>query len=157
MFSCVLRPLRAHLDKALVMLHRRDESSRRFSRSLSRLRGQGAAERLGLRAGVPDGRQVGEVKRKLELMRHAHSPVDKLLLLLQVCKCVQKALGATLGERRPAGSRRGQRGAKLPADLTGGRGNSRELMALELEICRSRDENSMSELQCCRFQVGRFP
>ncbi|XP_019714112.1 ras and Rab interactor 2, partial [Hippocampus comes] len=98
MFSCVLRPLRAHLDKALVTLHRRDESSRRLSRSLSRLRGEGAAERLGLRAGVPDGRQVGEVKRKLALMRRAHSPVDKLLLLLQVCKCVQKALGAPLGQ-----------------------------------------------------------
>uniref|UniRef100_A0A3Q2XXV3 Si:ch211-168d1.3 n=1 Tax=Hippocampus comes TaxID=109280 RepID=A0A3Q2XXV3_HIPCM len=105
MFSCVLRPLRAHLDKALVTLHRRDESSRRLSRSLSRLRGEGAAERLGLRAGVPDGRQVGEVKRKLALMRRAHSPVDKLLLLLQVCKCVQKALGAPLGERRPLGTR----------------------------------------------------
>ncbi|XP_057709713.1 ras and Rab interactor 2 isoform X2 [Corythoichthys intestinalis] len=94
MFSCVLRPLKSHLDKALTALHQRDTFSQRFSRNLMRVKDQGAAERLGLRTGVPDGRQVDKVKQKLALMRRTHSPVDKVLLLLQVCKCVQKASGA---------------------------------------------------------------
>ncbi|XP_077355398.1 ras and Rab interactor 2 isoform X3 [Festucalex cinctus] len=93
MFSCVLRPLKSHLDKALVALHQHDASSQRFQRNLLRLKGEGAAERLGMRMGVPDGRQVDKVKRKLALMRRTHSPVDKVLLLLQICKCVQKGAG----------------------------------------------------------------
>ncbi|XP_077401770.1 ras and Rab interactor 2 isoform X2 [Vanacampus margaritifer] len=98
MFSCVLRPLKSHLDKALVALHQRDASSQRFQRNLLHLKGKGAAERLGLRTGAPDSRQVDKVKRKLALMRRAHSPVDKVLLLLQICKCVQNTPGTAHGQ-----------------------------------------------------------
>ncbi|CAB1422263.1 unnamed protein product [Pleuronectes platessa] len=93
MFSCVLRPLRAPLEKALVALHNRDGSSQRLTQNLLRLKGGGAMERLGVRSGVPDGRGVERVKQKLVLMQRTHSPVDKVLLLLQVCKCVHKSMG----------------------------------------------------------------
>ncbi|XP_062239439.1 ras and Rab interactor 2 [Platichthys flesus] len=98
MFSCVLRPLRAPLEKALVALHNRDGSSQRLTQNLLRLKGGGAMERLGVRTGVPDGRGVERVRQKLVLMQRTHSPVDKVLLLLQVCKCVHKAMGVLLGQ-----------------------------------------------------------
>nr|XP_057922788.1 ras and Rab interactor 3 [Doryrhamphus excisus] len=98
MFSCVLRPLRSHLDKALVALHKQDAFSQRFNQNLIRLKGTDAMEHLGVRTGVPDSRQMDKVKQKLTMMRRTHSPVDKVLLLLQVCKCVYKATGGTHGQ-----------------------------------------------------------
>ncbi|XP_061769007.1 ras and Rab interactor 2 isoform X4 [Nerophis ophidion] len=98
MFSCVLRPLRSHLDKALTALHQQDAFSQRFSQNLLRLKGAGSMERLSVRTGVPDSRQVEKVKQKLAMMRRTHSPIDKVLLLLQVCKCVHKAKGAAHGQ-----------------------------------------------------------
>lgn len=98
MFSCVLRPLRSHLEKALVALHTQDSSSQRLAQNMIRLKGDVAMERLGVRTGVPDSREVERVKQKLHLMQRTHSPIDKVLLLLQVCKCVQKAMGSLHGE-----------------------------------------------------------
>uniref|UniRef100_A0A673BTP6 Si:ch211-168d1.3 n=1 Tax=Sphaeramia orbicularis TaxID=375764 RepID=A0A673BTP6_9TELE len=98
MFSCVLRPLRSPLEKALVALHNQDGSSQRLSQNMLRLKGEGAMERLGVRTGVPDSREVERVKQKLILMHRTHSPIDKILLLLQVCKCVHKAMGALHGD-----------------------------------------------------------
>lgn len=98
MFSCVLRPLRSQLDKALVELHSQDGSSQRLTQNLLHLKGDAAMERLGVRTGVPDSREVERVKQKLILMQRTHSPIDKVLLLLQVCKCVQKAMGSLYGE-----------------------------------------------------------
>ncbi|XP_069375274.1 ras and Rab interactor 2 isoform X2 [Paralichthys olivaceus] len=98
MFSCVLRPLRSHLEKALVALHNQDGSSQRLAQNLLRLKGDAAMERLGVRTGVPDGRGVERVKQKLALMQRTHSPIDKVLLLLQVCKCVHKAMGSLHGQ-----------------------------------------------------------
>uniref|UniRef100_A0A3Q3M3K2 Si:ch211-168d1.3 n=1 Tax=Mastacembelus armatus TaxID=205130 RepID=A0A3Q3M3K2_9TELE len=86
MFSCVLRPLRSRLDKALVALHNQDGSIQRLTQNLLRLKGDAAMERLGVRTGVPDSREVERVKQKLILMQRTHSPIDKVLLLLQVCK-----------------------------------------------------------------------
>ncbi|CAJ1085963.1 ras and Rab interactor 3 isoform X1 [Xyrichtys novacula] len=97
-FSCVLRPLRSCLDKALVELHNQDGSSQRLTQNLLRLRGDAAMERLGVRTGVPDSREVERVKQKLILMQRTHSPIDKVLLLLQVCKCVHKAMGSLHGQ-----------------------------------------------------------
>uniref|UniRef100_A0AAZ1XNE3 Uncharacterized protein n=1 Tax=Oreochromis aureus TaxID=47969 RepID=A0AAZ1XNE3_OREAU len=54
--------------------------------------------RLSVRTGVPDSREVERVKQKLVLMQRTHSPIDKVLLLLQVCKCVHKAMGSLHGE-----------------------------------------------------------
>ncbi|XP_068612104.1 ras and Rab interactor 2 [Brachionichthys hirsutus] len=98
MFSCVLRPLRSHLDKALVELHRKDGTTQRLAQSLLGLKGGAAVERLGVRAGLPDARAVERVKQKLVLMQRTHSPIDKVLLLLQVCKCVHEATGALQGQ-----------------------------------------------------------
>ncbi|XP_070711201.1 ras and Rab interactor 2 [Pempheris klunzingeri] len=98
MFSCVLRPLRSHLEKALVELHNQDGSSQRLTQNLLRLKGDAAMERLGVRTGVPDSREVERVKQKLVLMQRTHSPIDKVLMLLQVCKCVHKAMGSLHGQ-----------------------------------------------------------
>ncbi|XP_034413238.1 ras and Rab interactor 2 [Cyclopterus lumpus] len=98
MFSCVLRPLRSHLEKALMASHNQDGSSQRLTQNLIRLKGDAAMERLGVRTGVPDGREVERVKQKLLLMQRTHSPIDKVLLLLQVCKCVHKAMGSLHGQ-----------------------------------------------------------
>ncbi|XP_026154516.1 ras and Rab interactor 2 [Mastacembelus armatus] len=98
MFSCVLRPLRSRLDKALVALHNQDGSIQRLTQNLLRLKGDAAMERLGVRTGVPDSREVERVKQKLILMQRTHSPIDKVLLLLQVCKCVHKAMGSLHGQ-----------------------------------------------------------
>uniref|UniRef100_A0A3P8RZG7 Si:ch211-168d1.3 n=1 Tax=Amphiprion percula TaxID=161767 RepID=A0A3P8RZG7_AMPPE len=97
MFSCVLRPLKSHLEKALIALHSQDGSSQRLTQNMLRLKGDAAMERLGVRTGVPDSRQVERVKQKLILMQRTHSPIDKVLLLLQVCKCVHKAMGSLHG------------------------------------------------------------
>ncbi|XP_069570921.1 ras and Rab interactor 2 [Brachyistius frenatus] len=98
MFSCVLRPLKSHLEKALVALHGRDGSSQRLTHNLLSLKGDAAMDRLGVRTGVPDSREVERVKQKLVLMQRTHSPIDKVLLLLQVCKCVHKAMGSLHGQ-----------------------------------------------------------
>ncbi|XP_058479775.1 ras and Rab interactor 3 [Solea solea] len=98
MFSCVLRPLKAHLEKALVASHSEDGSSQRLTQNLLRLKGDAAMERLGVRTGVPDSRGVERVRQKLVLMQRTHSPIDKVLLLLQVCKCVHKAMGSVHGQ-----------------------------------------------------------
>uniref|UniRef100_A0A8C5HTF3 VPS9 domain-containing protein n=1 Tax=Gouania willdenowi TaxID=441366 RepID=A0A8C5HTF3_GOUWI len=99
-----LEPLRSQLDKALIALHSRDGSSQRLTQNLLRLGGDAAMERLGVRTGVPDSRDVERVKQKLVLMQRTHSPIDKVLLLLQVCKCVQKAMGSLHGENLPEDS-----------------------------------------------------
>ncbi|KAM9836847.1 ras and Rab interactor 2 [Aulostomus maculatus] len=98
MFSCVLRPLRSQLEKTLVALHNKDSSSQRLTQNMLRLKGDAAMERLGVRTGVPDSREVERVKQKLMLMQRTHSPIDKVLLLLQVCKCVHKAMGSLHGQ-----------------------------------------------------------
>lgn len=98
MFSCVLRPLKSHLEKALVAMHDQDGSNQRLTQNMHRLKGDVAMERLGVRTGVPDVRGVERVKQKLVLMQRTHSPIDKVLLLLQVCKCVHKAMGSSHGE-----------------------------------------------------------
>ncbi|XP_041841699.1 ras and Rab interactor 2 [Melanotaenia boesemani] len=98
MFSCVLRPLKSQLEKALMALHSQDGSTHLLTQNLLRLKGDSAMERLGVRTGVPDSREVERVKQKLILMQRTHSPIDKVLLLLQVCKCVQKAMGCLHGQ-----------------------------------------------------------
>lgn len=100
MFSCVLRPLKSHLEKALIASHNQDGTSQRLTQNMVRLKGDAAMERLGVRTGVPDSREVERVKQKLVLMQRTHSPIDKVLLLLQVCKCVHKAMGSLHGETK---------------------------------------------------------
>lgn len=98
MFSCILRPLRGRLEKALMALHSQDGSTQRLTQNILRLKGDATMERLGVQTGVPDSRGVERVKQKLILMQRTHSPIDKVLLLLQVCKLVHKAMGTLHGE-----------------------------------------------------------
>ena len=93
MFGCVLKPLRVLLGQALLSLHRQDGSTQRLACSLLDCQ-EGAMEHLGVLVGVPDTRGVERVRQKLALMQRTHSPIDKMLLLLQMCKSVQKAMGA---------------------------------------------------------------
>lgn len=98
MFSCVLRPLHSLLKKTLIALHDQDGSSQRLTQNMVRLKGDGAMVKLGVRTGVPDSREVERVKQKMTLMHRTHSPIDKVLLLLQICKCVHKAMGVQQGQ-----------------------------------------------------------
>uniref|UniRef100_A0A8C5BNN4 Si:ch211-168d1.3 n=1 Tax=Gadus morhua TaxID=8049 RepID=A0A8C5BNN4_GADMO len=93
--SSVLRPLKKLLDNTLVALHRLDGSSQRLAQDLLRVKG-GGLERLGIRApsGAAYDREVERVRQKLGMMQRSHSPIDKVLLLLQACKCVHKAMGS---------------------------------------------------------------
>ncbi|KAK0154987.1 Ras and Rab interactor 2 [Merluccius polli] len=96
--NCVLRPLKKPLDHALVVLHCLDSSSQRLTQNLLQFKAGagGGLEQLGIRApsGAAYDREVERVRQKLGLMQRSHSPIDKVLLLLQACKCVHKATGS---------------------------------------------------------------
>ncbi|KAJ3585681.1 hypothetical protein NHX12_014400, partial [Muraenolepis orangiensis] len=91
MFSCVLRPLKKVLDHALVVLHRLDGSSQRLAQNLLCFKAGGGGPTV---VGAAFDREVERVRQKLGLMQRSHSPIDKVLLLLQACKCVHKAMGS---------------------------------------------------------------
>ncbi|XP_030635183.1 ras and Rab interactor 2 [Chanos chanos] len=92
LFGCVLKPLKGQLDQTLLSLHTLDGSLQRVSDSLQACQ-EGAQERLGVRVGILDAQGIERAKKKLTLMQRIHSPIDKVLLLLQVCKSVYKAMG----------------------------------------------------------------
>lgn len=104
MFSCVLRPVKKLLDHTLVVLHSLDGSFQRLTQNLLRFRagdsGGGGLEQLGIRASSDAGfsREVERVRKKLGMMQRSHSPIDKVLLLLQACKCVHMAVGSLHSE-----------------------------------------------------------
>ncbi|KAJ8336650.1 hypothetical protein SKAU_G00378700 [Synaphobranchus kaupii] len=97
MFGCVLKPLKPQLDQALLSLHTKDGSMQRLADSL-RTGQEGAPERFGVRVGVPNAQDLERMKQKLMLMQRTHSPIDKVLLLLQVCKGIYNAMGPTPGQ-----------------------------------------------------------
>ncbi|KAG5844118.1 hypothetical protein ANANG_G00158110 [Anguilla anguilla] len=97
MFRCVLKPLKAQLDAALRSLHTRDGSTQLMIDGL-RASQDGALERFGVRVSVPDAPVMDKVRQKLALLQRAYSPVDKVLLLLQVCKCVYTAMKTDPGQ-----------------------------------------------------------
>ncbi|KAJ8007927.1 hypothetical protein DPEC_G00099260 [Dallia pectoralis] len=92
LFGCVLKPLKALLGQALLSIHKQDGTTQRLTCSLLACQ-SGALERLGVRVAVPDARGLERVRQKLALMQRSYSPIDKVLLLLQVCKVVQKDTG----------------------------------------------------------------
>ncbi|XP_065150440.1 ras and Rab interactor 2 [Paramisgurnus dabryanus] len=92
LFGCVLKPLKVQLHQTLVSLHTQDGSLQRITDSMLACQ-EGALERLGVRVGVLDVRGIERAKAKLMLMQRSHSPIDKVLLLLQVCKSVYRAMG----------------------------------------------------------------
>ncbi|XP_051988894.1 ras and Rab interactor 2-like [Xyrauchen texanus] len=92
LFGCVLKPLKVQLQQTLVSLHTRDGSLQRITDSMLACQ-EGTLELLGVRVGFLDIRGIDRAKNKLTLMQRSHSPIDKVLLLLQVCKSVYKAMG----------------------------------------------------------------
>lgn len=95
----MLKPLKVQLQQTLVSLHTKDGSLQKITDSLLAYQ-EGALEHLAVRVGVLDVRGMDRAKAKLTLMQRSHSPIDKVLLLLQVCKSVYKAMGTQPGEQR---------------------------------------------------------
>ncbi|XP_036379031.1 ras and Rab interactor 1-like [Megalops cyprinoides] len=96
-FRCVLKPLKSQVDAALRSLHAQDGSSQQLTDGLHAAQ-EGALERFGVRVGVPDAQGVEKVRRKLQFMQRAYSPIDKVLLLLQACKCIYSAMTTAPGQ-----------------------------------------------------------
>ncbi|XP_041707493.1 ras and Rab interactor 2 [Coregonus clupeaformis] len=98
MFRCVLKPMKGQIDGTLQTLHERDGSTQSMAESLAVARGKTPLECFGVRVGVPDAAGVEKVRQKLALMRRAYSPIDKVVLLLQVCKLIYKAMKDNSGQ-----------------------------------------------------------
>lgn len=98
MFRCVLKPLKGQIDGTLQTLHERDSSTQSMAESLAKARGKTPLECFGVRVRVPDAADVEKVRQKVALMRRAYSPIDKVVLLLQVCKLIYKAMKDNSGE-----------------------------------------------------------
>ncbi|KAJ8266169.1 hypothetical protein GJAV_G00126730 [Gymnothorax javanicus] len=98
MFRSVLKPLKTQLMAALRSLHARDGSAQAMIDGLRSCR-DAPPERFGVRGvGVPDGPAMEKVRQKLAHLQRAYSPIDKVLLLLQVCKCVYASMKAEPGQ-----------------------------------------------------------
>ncbi|KAJ8405846.1 hypothetical protein AAFF_G00312830 [Aldrovandia affinis] len=97
MFRCVLKPLKAQVDLALRSLHKQDGSTQLMSDGLHAAQ-EGALQRFGVRVGVPDAQGMEKVRQKLVLLQRAYSPIDKVLLLLQVCKCIYTSMKTDPGK-----------------------------------------------------------
>ncbi|XP_076836518.1 ras and Rab interactor 1 isoform X2 [Brachyhypopomus gauderio] len=92
LFRCVLKPLKGQIDAALHTLHERDGCSKRMAESMQRARTTSPRDLFGVQVAVPDTQGIEKLKRKISLMRRAYSPIDKLHLLLQICKLIYKAM-----------------------------------------------------------------
>ncbi|KAI1902619.1 hypothetical protein AGOR_G00017800 [Albula goreensis] len=96
-FRCILKPLKTQVDSALRSLHAQDGSTQLMTDGL-RAAQEGALERFGVRVGVPDAQGIEKVRQKLALLQRAYSPIDKVLLLLQVCKCIYTCMRTDPGQ-----------------------------------------------------------
>ncbi|XP_072517720.1 ras and Rab interactor 2 [Salminus brasiliensis] len=92
LFRCVLKPLKAQICAALHTLHERDGSLKSMSESMRRARENLPHDLFGVQVPVPDTQGIEKIKRKLSLMKCAYSPIDKVHLLLQICKLIYKAM-----------------------------------------------------------------
>ncbi|XP_077089464.1 ras and Rab interactor 1 [Siphateles boraxobius] len=98
MFRCVLKPLKPQIDAALRTLHKQDGSFQRMTDNLQRAKGASPQKLFGVQVGVPDAQGIEKIKHKLTLMQRAYSPIDKVLLLLQICKLIYKAMKSKAGQ-----------------------------------------------------------
>ncbi|XP_016428697.1 ras and Rab interactor 2-like [Sinocyclocheilus rhinocerous] len=98
MFRCVLKPLKPQIDAALRTLHKQDGSFQRMMDSLQRAKGASPQKLFGVQVGVPDAQGIEKIKHKLTLMQRAYSPIDKVLLLLQICKLIYKTMKNKSGQ-----------------------------------------------------------
>ncbi|KAK7130986.1 hypothetical protein R3I94_016203 [Phoxinus phoxinus] len=98
MFRCVLKPLKPQIDAALRSLHKQDGSFQTMTDNLQRAKGASPQKLFGVQVGVPDAQGIEKIKHKLTLMQRAYSPIDKVLLLLQICKLIYKAMKNKSGQ-----------------------------------------------------------
>ncbi|XP_052443420.1 ras and Rab interactor 2 [Carassius gibelio] len=98
MFRCVLKPLKPQIDAALRTLHKQDGSLQRMMDSLQRAKDASPQKLFGVQVGVPDAQGIEKIKHKLTLMQRAYSPIDKVLLVLQICKLIYKTMKNKSGQ-----------------------------------------------------------
>ncbi|KAK1788182.1 hypothetical protein P4O66_016637 [Electrophorus voltai] len=98
LFRCVLKPLKRQIDEALHVLHERDGCSTRIAESMQRARKASPCDLFGVQVTVPDTQGIDKLRRKMSLVRRAYSPIDKLHLLLQICKLIYKAMKNNAGQ-----------------------------------------------------------
>lgn len=65
---------------------------------MKRARDASPRDLFGVQVAVPDAHGIEKIKHKMSLMRHAYSPIDKVVLLLQICKLIYKAMKTNTGE-----------------------------------------------------------
>ncbi|XP_062867237.1 ras and Rab interactor 2 [Trichomycterus rosablanca] len=92
LFRCILKPLKGQIDAALHNLHEQDGSCKRLAESMQRARDSSPHEFFAVQVPVPDSNGIEKIKQKIALMRHVYSPIDKVVLLLQFCKLIYKAM-----------------------------------------------------------------
>ncbi|GAA6108836.1 ras and Rab interactor 2 [Tachysurus ichikawai] len=98
LFRCVLKPLKAQIDTALYNMHEQDGSFKRLEESMKRARDASPRDLFGVQVAVPDAHGIEKIKQKMSLMRRAYSPIDKVVLLLQICKLIYKAMKTNTGQ-----------------------------------------------------------
>ncbi|XP_028838732.1 ras and Rab interactor 2 isoform X2 [Denticeps clupeoides] len=98
LFRCVLKPLKAQIDGTLRTLHKKDGSYQRMTESMQMARERSPLALFGVKVGVPDAQGMEGVKQKLTLLQRAYSPIDKVLLLLQMSKLIYKAMSKEAGQ-----------------------------------------------------------
>lgn len=101
MFRSVLKPLKGQIDAALCALHNKDGSSQHMAESLRRAKEGSPLALFGVQVNVPDAQGIDKVRQKLSMLKRAYSPIDKVLLLLQVCKLIYKAMNKDKGNSGP--------------------------------------------------------
>lgn len=79
-------------------MHEQDGSFKRLEESMKRARDASPRDLFGVQVAVPDAHGIEKIKQKMSLMRRAYSPIDKVVLLLQICKLIYKAMKTNTGE-----------------------------------------------------------
>ncbi|KAF5908923.1 ras and Rab interactor 2-like, partial [Clarias magur] len=98
MFRCVLKPLKGQIDTALYNIREHDGSFTRLAESMKRARDASPKNLFGVQVAVPDAQGIEKIKHKVSLMRCAYSPIDKVVLLLQICKLIYKSMKTNTGQ-----------------------------------------------------------
>ncbi|MCI4386465.1 hypothetical protein PGIGA_G00062640 [Pangasianodon gigas] len=98
LFRCVLKPLKEQIDTALYNVREHDGSFKRLAESMKRARDASPRDLFGVQVAVPDAHGIEKIKHKMSLMRRAYSPIDKVVLLLQICKLIYKAMKTNTGQ-----------------------------------------------------------
>ncbi|XP_058271536.1 ras and Rab interactor 2 [Hemibagrus wyckioides] len=98
LFRCVLKPLKGQIDTALYNMHEHDGSFKRLAESMKRAGDASPRDLFGVQVAVPDAHGIEKIKQKMSLMRRAYSPIDKVVLLLQICKLIYKAMKTNSGQ-----------------------------------------------------------